>query len=101
MPSTRQIDYDHLIGELLNEGYSLEDAVSEANEIFEDGGFDLAKIFQYTTLKEKETKEALERNLLTVENAAVEKDTILNASFAFQGLRQALKGADEFPRVGL
>ena len=92
MAQARQADFDQLVKEMVAEGTRVEDALSEAKEILTDSGFDLSSLYLCETAKELSEKEQVEKNFRTLEDTAALKNTIVNASFCIQGLRQNIQG---------
>lgn len=89
-----QKEFDNLVDELIEEGYTNDDAITEAIETLQDSDINLSYLFLYTNNNEKLKKEEIENNFITIENAANNTGSIVNATFAFQGLRQIIKNND-------
>lgn len=90
----RQADFDQLVKDIAEDGlHSLEEAVKEAVETFEDG-FDLSAIFIYKNNQEMQAKNQIERALRTLENVAAGKESLVNMTFSIQGLMQTVRSCD-------
>jgi hypothetical protein len=94
MSQARQADFDVLVKEMLEEGASVEEAAAEAEEVFKSSGYDMSALYIYTTALELKAKEQMENNIRVLEDTAVSKNSILNSTFAMQGLKQTLSGDD-------
>ena len=94
LPFARQQDYDALVKDLIeSDGMSIEEAAAEALATFEEE-FNPAGLFIYRSKAEMDEKLKVESNIKTIEKASRDEDTVVNASFCFQGLRQSLGGAN-------
>mmetsp|Transcript_8429 Transcript_8429/g.13982 ORF Transcript_8429/g.13982 Transcript_8429/m.13982 type:complete len:275 (-) Transcript_8429:456-1280(-) len=86
----RQADFDHVVKEICGEGASVEEAVVEAKETFLESSMDLSALYLYENEVEMAEKEAIEKNMRILEETAKGSDSIVNATFAIQGLKQTM-----------
>jgi hypothetical protein len=86
----RQVDYDALYNDLLQSGIVPEDAAKEVHETFCEGGYDVSAIYAYDNEKDLQMKTILFEKFKVVSNAAIGKDSFVNANFAFQSLMRIL-----------
>ena len=94
LPLARQQDYDAFVKDLMdNEGMSIDEAAAEALETF-SSEYNPSTLFIYRTKVEMEEKTKCEMNIKTIERASRGEDSIVNATFCFQGLRQSLAGTN-------
>ena len=91
----RQVEFDALIAQITEEGSTLDDAAKEALEILQADDQDLSYLYVYFTEEEKRDKEALMKNVQTIEKASREEETPVNCLFSFQGLKQVLMCEDK------
>lgn len=91
----RQVEFDALVSQLMEEGSLLEDAVAETIDILQEDEQDLNYLYIYRSEEEKKDKENLVRILQTMEKTARGEDTQVNCLFSFQGLKQALMCEDK------
>lgn len=91
----RQVEFDALVSQLMEEGSVLEDAVAETIEILQEDDQDLSLLYVYRTEEEKKEKEKLVGILQTIEKTSKDEDTPVNCIFAFQGLKQVLMREDK------
>ena len=73
----RQGEFDLLVADLCNEGSTLEDAVAESIEIFSEE-YDMTGLYIYTNQKELEAKNAVIKQLDTIEKTAQGLETPVN-----------------------
>eukprot|EP00981_Chlorochromonas_danica_P014232 scaffold7567_cov167-Ochromonas_danica.AAC.12 len=94
-PLARQVDFDQLVKESVEGGlHSWEEAIQEAKETFEESDYDLSGLFFYTNEKEYQVKQEMEAKYRTFEEVASGKQTLVNMTFAIQGLLQTLRAHD-------
>lgn len=97
----RQVDYDHMVKEMLSQGASVEDAVQEVDETFVEGGYDLNSLFRYRNDEDMKQKVKVEGYLRMFEQLLVSHDASVNLVFGIQGLTQNLQSrGNETLRVG-
>lgn len=88
----RQIDYDHMVNELVTQqGASWEDAIQEVDETFSEGGYDLNSLFRYRNEEEFKQKTKTEGYLRMFEQLAAGFDASVNVIFGIQGLTQCIQ----------
>jgi hypothetical protein len=98
----RQVEYDHLVSELVATGQSWEDAIEETNATFIDSNYNLASLFRYRNQEEFEMKRKVESAVQELERIANGIPTV-NFVFALQGLvrnLQATQSSYEVVRIG-
>lgn len=94
-PLARQVDFDQLVKESVEGGlHSWEEAIQEAKETFEESDYDLSALFLYTNEKEYQVKQEIEAKYRVFEEVASGKETLVNLTFAIQGLLQRLRAHD-------
>ncbi len=94
LPLARQQDFDALMKELIEtDGMSIEEAADEALATFTEA-YNPASLFIYRNKAEMEEKLKVESNIKTIERASRGEDSVVNATFCFQGLRQSLGGTN-------
>ncbi len=91
----KQVEFDAVVGQLMEEGALLEDAVSETLEILEEDGQDLDYLYVYRNESEQREKDKILKNCQTVEKCGRGEETTVNCTFSFQGLQQAFNDADQ------
>lgn len=90
LPLARQQDYDALVKDFMeSDGMSIQEAADEALETFAEE-YNPAGLFIYRNKAEMEAKLKLQANINTIEKTSRGEDSVVNASFCFQGLRQSL-----------
>jgi hypothetical protein len=93
LPLARQAEYDMLFKELTEqEGMTYDEAAKEAVDTF-SGDYDTGLLFVYTSKEEEDVKLKVESHIKAIEAAASGQGTLVNATFAFQGLRPLLSSA--------
>ena len=91
----KQVEFDALVGQLMEEGALLEDAVSETLEILEEDGQCIDYLYVYRNESEQREKEKVLKNCQTIEKTGRGEETTVNCLFAFQGLQQAFKDSNQ------
>ncbi len=91
----KQVEFDAVVGQLMEEGALLEDAVSETLEILEEDGQGLDYLYVYRNESEQRDKDKILKNCQTVEKCGRGEETTVNCTFSFQGLQQAFNDADQ------
>jgi hypothetical protein len=91
MKYAKQVEFDTIVSEIIEEGSRVEDAVEEAKETFSSSGYDLSSLYLYDNETELRDKLAVEGNFkLMEETAAMEEDSmerrqkLVNVYFAIQ-----------------
>lgn len=87
----KQAEFDHIVKELVEAGNDWSEAVQEAVETFQESNYDLSGLYLYSSKLEWDEKEKAEKRCRTVEDVVQGKDTVVNLSFALQGLTQTIK----------
>lgn len=87
----KQAEFDHIVKELLEAGNDWNEAVQEALETFQESNYDLSALYLYTSKLEFEEKEKAEKRCRTVEDVVQGKDSVVNLTFALQGLTQTIR----------
>ena len=87
----KQLEFDHIVKEVLESGSDWSEAVQEAIETFQESNYDLGALYIYTSKLEFEEKERVEVRCRTIDNVTQGKDTVVNLNFALQGLSQTIK----------
>lgn len=100
--AARQVDYDHLVSELVGQGTRWEDAVQEVDETFLESKYDLSTLFRYQNEEEFKQKLKAEGYLRMFEQLMLNQDTTsVNLVFGIQGLTQNMQlRSNESVRVG-
>ena len=91
----KQVEFDALVGQLMEEGALLEDAVSETLEILEEDGQSIDYLYVYRNEDERREKDKILKNCQTVEKTGRGEETTVNCIFAFQGLQQAFTDSNQ------
>ena len=83
-PKIFQGDFDKLVNDIVNEGNSLSEAVTEAVETLTEGGIDLSNIWIYESETEVKIKVQTDERLKAIEKAArsSKSEDFVNATFA-------------------
>lgn len=90
MSFARQADYDQLVREMVSEGASVEEATSEAQEVFRGSGYELGALYLYETAPELKEKELTEQKMRTLEDKAAFNNYV-NSHIAMKGLEKLLQ----------
>jgi hypothetical protein len=89
MVLARQADYDQLVREMISEGASVEEASSEAQDVFGGSGYDMSGIYVYRTVQEMKEKEQIDIKFKTLEDKAAYANYV-NSYVAIKGLEKVL-----------
>jgi hypothetical protein len=87
----KQLEFDHIVKEIIQSGNDWSEAVQEALETFQDSNYDITSLYLYTNKLEYEEKEKVEKRCRTIEDVLQGKDSVVNLTFALQGLSQTIK----------
>ncbi|RYH29863.1 hypothetical protein EON65_07090 [archaeon] len=92
MIAARQVDFDQIVRELLEEGqHSWGEAVREAQETFVEGNYDVSTLFLYQNKEEYDIKHQMEARYRILEDVSMGKDSFVNMTFGLQGILQTLR----------
>ena len=75
--------------EMISEGASVEEANSEAHEVFGGSGYDMSSIFIYSTPQEQKDKEQIDMKFKVLEDKAA-FDNYVNSYVAMKSLEKSL-----------
>lgn len=89
MVLARQADYDQLVKEMISEGASVDEASSEAEEVFNGSGYDMSGIYVYRTVAEMKDKEQVDIKFKTLEDKDAYANYV-NSFVAIKGLEKIL-----------
>ena len=92
MSFARQADYDQLVKEMVSEGASVEEATSEAQDVFRGSGYELTALYLYETAPELKEKELTEQKFRTLEDKAALSNYV-NSYIAIKGLEKVLRSS--------
>jgi hypothetical protein len=86
-----QREFDHLVQELVQQGYDWHDAVDETLATFVDSNLNVSGLFIYRSKEEWDAKQKSDTRIGILEKCAQGTETFVNASFAMQGLTQTIR----------
>ena len=92
----KQVEFDALIEQLMEEGATLEEACNETLEILEEDGQARDFLYEYRTEEERNHKNKVLKNCQTLEKTTRDEESPVNCHFAYQGLKQAFRDDDQY-----
>ncbi len=93
-----QREFDYLVFELVQQGSDWEDACAEILATFTESHIDVGGLYTYKSRAEWDEKIIIDKRITTILKCAEEKETFVNASFAIQGLMQAISRGENSRR---